>query len=414
MTKVLKFGGASIQDVDSIKNVVAIIHSFKNQKLVVVFSAIANVTNMLEKVVDEFVKQNSNPLFTLNKIKEFHHNILIDLFEKEHTIFDTVNNLFLEIEWVLEEENNNEYSYNYDQIVSVGELLSTNILSAYLNLNDFSNNLLDARDVFKTDNQFQSANINWILTKKCAREKITDFPVVTQGFIGCTSENFTTTLGREGSDFTAAVLANVLNAEKVIIWKDVDGVLNADPRYFSDTKLIRQLSFTDAIELAYYGAKVIHPKTIQPLKEKKIPLHVRSFKDINKPGTIINSEINNNKNTSYIVKENQVLISISDLELSFIIEEHLSYIFMLLSKFNITINLMQNSAVSFSICVDNHNYKIPLLIEEISKKFSVYYNMDLNLYTIRYYDDESISKVISDKKIFLEQKSRNTVQFITF
>ena len=414
MTKVLKFGGASIQNVDSIKNVVSIIQSFKNQKLVVVFSAIANVTNMLEKVVDEFVKQNSNPLFTLNKIKEFHHNILIDLFEKEHTIFDTVNNLFLEIEWVLEEENNNEYSYNYDQIVSVGELLSTNILSAYLNLNDFSNNLLDARDIFKTDNQYQSANINWILTKKCAREKITDFPVVTQGFIGCTSENFTTTLGREGSDFTAAVLANVLNAEKVIIWKDVDGVLNADPRYFSDTKLIRQLSFTDAIELAYYGAKVIHPKTIQPLKEKKIPLHVRSFKDINKPGTIINSEINNNKNTSYIVKENQVLISISDLELSFIIEEHLSYIFMLLSKFNITINLMQNSAVSFSICVDNHNYKIPLLIEEISKKFSVYYNMDLNLYTIRYYDDESISKVISDKKIFLEQKSRNTVQFITF
>jgi len=413
MTKVLKFGGASIQDVDSIKNVVSIIQSFKNQKLVVVFSAVANVTNMLEKVVDEFVKQDSNPLVTLNQIKEFHNNILIDLFEKEHIIFDTVNNLFLEIEWVLEEEYNNEYSYNYDQIVSVGELLSTNILSAYLNLNDFRNNLLDARDIFKTDNQYQSANINWELTKKCIREKIECFPVVTQGFIGCTSENFTTTLGREGSDFTAAVLANVLNAEQVIIWKDVEGVLNADPRFFSETKLIKQLSFTDAIELAYYGAKVIHPKTIQPLKEKKIPLHVRSFKDVNKSGTIINSEINNKKKPSYIVKENQVLISISDLDLSFIIEEHLSYIFMLLSKFNITINLMQNSAVSFSICVDNHSYKIPLLIEEISKNFSVYYNMDLNLYTIRYYDDESISKAISDKKIFLEQKSRNTVQFIT-
>jgi aspartate kinase len=176
MTKVLKFGGASIQDVDSIKNVVSIIQSFKNQKLVVVFSAIANVTNMLEKVVDEFVKQDSNPLVTLNQIKEFHNNILIDLFEKEHIIFDTVNNLFLEIEWVLEEEYNNEYSYNYDQIVSVGELLSTNILSAYLKLNDFSNNLLDARDIFKTDNQYQSANINWELTDKCIREKIEDFP----------------------------------------------------------------------------------------------------------------------------------------------------------------------------------------------------------------------------------------------
>ena len=177
--------------------------------------------------------------------------------------------------------------------------------------------------------------------------------------------------------------------------------------------MIKQLSFTDAIELAYYGAKVIHPKTIQPLKEKKIPLHVRSFKDVNKSGTVINSKSCKNRKPSYIVKENQVLISISDVDLSFIIEEHLSYIFMLLSKFNITINLMQNSAVSFSICVDNHSYKIPLLIEEISKKFSVYYNMDLSLYTIRYYDDESISKVISNKKIFLEQKSRNTVQFIT-
>ena len=413
MTKVLKFGGASIQDVDSIKNVVSIIQSFENQKIVVVFSAIANVTNLLEKVVDEFVEKDSNPLVTLNQIKEFHNNILIDLFEKEHIIFDTVNNLFLEIEWVLEEEYNNEYSYNYDQIVSVGELLSTNILSAYLKLNDFSNNLLDARDIFKTDNQYQSANIDWELTDKCIREKLEDFPIITQGFIGCTSENFTTTLGREGSDFTAAVLANVLNAEQVIIWKDVEGVLNADPRFFSDTKLIKQLSFTDAIELAYYGAKVIHPKTIQPLKEKKIPLYVRSFKNVNKPGTIINGESCHNKNPSYIVKENQVLISISDLDLSFIIEEHLSYIFMLLSKFNITINLMQNSAVSFSICVDNNNYKIPLLIEEISKKFSVYYNTDLNLYTIRYYDDESISKVINDKKIFLEQKSRNTVQFIT-
>ena len=280
MTKVLKFGGASIKDVDSIKNVVSIIQSFKNQKLVIVFSAIANVTNMLEKVVDEFVKQDSNPLVSLNQIKELHHNILIDLFEKEHIIFDTVNNLFLEIEWVLEEEYNNEYSYNYDQIVSVGELLSTNILSSYLELNDFNNNLLDARDVFKTDNQYQSAKINWELTDKCIKEKIKDFPVVTQGFIGCTSENFTTTLGREGSDFTAAVLANVLNAECVIIWKDVEGVLNADPRFFSETELIKQLSFTDAIELAYYGAKVIHPKTIQPLKEKKIPLHVRSFKDV--------------------------------------------------------------------------------------------------------------------------------------
>jgi aspartate kinase len=413
MVKVLKFGGASIKDVDSIKNVVSIIQSFKNQKLVIVFSAIANVTNMLEKVVDEYVKKDSDPFFTLNKIKEFHHNILINLFEKEHIIFDTINNLFLEVEWVLEEEYNNEYSYNYDQIVSIGELLSTNILSAYLNLNNFSNNLIDARDFIKTNNQYQSAKINWLLTEKYVREKVIDFPVITQGFIGCTSENFTTTLGREGSDFTAAVLANILDAENVIIWKDVDGVLNADPRYFSDTKLIKQLSFTDAIELAYYGAKVIHPKTIQPLKEKKIPLYVKSFKKINKSGTVINSESCKNRKPSYIVKENQVLISISDVDLSFIIEEHLSYIFMLLSKFNITINLMQNSAVSFSICVDNHNYKIPLLIEEISKKFSVYYNTDLNLYTIRYYDDESISKVINDKKIFLEQKSRNTVQFIT-
>ena len=412
MIQVLKFGGVSIKDVESINHVMKILSTYGNDNIVVVFSALGKVTNMLEDLVDLYV--NRSPLVTdkLEEIKKEHYNIINEFFLKDNEIYDVIDNLFLEIEWVLEEEANIDFSYDYDQIVSIGELLSSNIMSSLLKLNNFENSLIDARDIIKTDNQHQNAKINWNLTETSIKEKIVKFPVVTQGFIGCTSENFTTTLGREGSDFTAAILAYVLDACKLTIWKDVSGVLNADPRFFNKTMLLDNISFTEAIELAFYGAKVIHPKTIQPLQKKRIPLQVRSFIDMENKGTLINDTEQSNNVPSYIVKENQVLISISDNDLSFIIEQHLSWIFSLLSKYNIRLNLMQNSAVSFSICIDNNKHKVSKLINELSKRFSVYYNECLTLYTIRHYTDSSIEFITRDKEILLEQKSRNTVQFV--
>lgn len=412
MIEILKFGGASIKNTDSIKSVVKILKTYDNENIVIVFSAIANVTNLLEELVELYTEKSSKVSSKINEIKKLHFDILKDLFNKNHQVYNTVNNLFIEIDWALEEEPNLEFSYDYDQIVSVGELLSSNIMSAYLKECGFSNIFLDIRDVLKTDNSHQNANIDWQLTEKCANDNISSFPSVTQGFIGCTSENFTTTLGREGSDFSAAILASVLNANKVVIWKDVDGVLNADPRYFNETQVIPRLSFTEAVELAFYGAKVIHPKTIQPLQNKMIPLHVRSFINTNKVGTVIDNSENINNLASFIVKKNQILLSISDKNLSFIVEEHLGYIFSLFSKNNIVVNLMQNSAVSLSLCVDNNRYNLSRSIDELSKKFDVLYNNDLMLYTIRNYNEQVISSFVKDKNILLEQKSRNTIQFI--
>ena len=412
MIKVLKFGGVSIKDAESISNVITILNTYRNDNVVVVFSALGKVTNMLEELVDLYVNRSLLVTDKLEEIKQKHYNIINNFFLKDNEIYDVVDNLFLEIEWVLEEESNIDFSYDYDQIVSIGELLSSNIMSSLLKLNNFDNSLIDARDIIKTDNQHQNAKINWNLTETSIKEKVVKFPVVTQGFIGCTSENFTTTLGREGSDFTAAILAYVLDACKLIIWKDVNGVLNADPRFFNKTMLLDNISFTEAIELAFYGAKVIHPKTIQPLQKKGIPLQVRSFIDIENKGTLINDTEQSNNVPSYIVKENQVLISISDNDLSFIVEKHLSWIFSLLSKHNIRLNLMQNSAVSFSICIDNNKHKVPKFINELSKRFSIYYNECLTLYTIRHYTDSSIEFITKDKEILLEQKSRNTVQFV--
>jgi len=412
MIKVLKFGGVSIKDAESISNVITILNTYRNDNVVVVFSALGKVTNMLEELVDLYVNRSLLVTDKLEEIKQKHYNIINNFFLKDNEIYDVVDNLFIEIEWVLEEESNIDFSYDYDQIVSIGELLSSNIMSSLLKLNNFDNSLIDARDIIKTDNQHQNAKINWNLTETSIKEKVVKFPVVTQGFIGCTSENFTTTLGREGSDFTAAILAYVLDACKLIIWKDVNGVLNADPRFFNKTMLLDNISFTEAIELAFYGAKVIHPKTIQPLQKKGIPLQVRSFIDIENKGTLINDTEQSNNVPSYIVKENQVLISISDNDLSFIVEKHLSWIFSLLSKYNIRLNLMQNSAVSFSICIDNNKHKVPKFINELSKRFSIYYNECLTLYTIRHYTDSSIEFITKDKEILLEQKSRNTVQFV--
>ena len=414
MIKVFKFGGASIMDVQNIKNVGNILQEYSGQKLVIVFSAMGKVTNMLEDVVDSYVQKSSNTNVALQKVKDFHSTILSDIFKESHPIFDIVNNLFVEIEWVLEDEPNQDYAYDYDQIVSVGEFLSTQIMSAYLQQVGFENTWLDVRDLIRTDNTHRDAKVDWKITFDSINRNIKTKHSITQGFLGCTSENFTSTLGREGSDFSAAILAFCLEASEVVIWKDVPGMMNADPKYFPDAKLLSQVSFDEAIELAFYGAKVIHPKTIQPLKQKNIPLRIKSFINPEADGSIIKSKLDKMSDiSSFIVKENQILISISDVNLSFIVGNHMNQIFSLLAKNNVEVNLMQNSAVSFSICVDNDQHKIPQLIKDFQQFYEVLFNADLRLFTIRHYTDNSFDSFLHDKDVILEQKSRNTIQLIS-
>lgn len=415
MKTVFKFGGASIKDILEIKNVVNILKKEDQSSLIIVFSAMGKVTNMLEEIVSLYTKGDiEESLKRLDFIKKDHYRLLKELFSEEHEIYNTINNLFVQIEWILSSEYMYNYDYTYDQIVCTGELLSTHIMSDYLNSIGYSNIFLDARDLIRTNNDYRFAKIDWDQTDLSIRKHIQNNKrYITQGFIGGTSENFTTTLGREGSDFTAAILGYVLDVEEVVVWKDVPGIMNADPDFFDSSKQLKSIPFEEAIELAFYGAKVIHPKTIQPLQAKKIPLRVKSFIEPNRKGTII-SEVSkiNPFLPFYIVKDNQILISISDPLLSFVVEEHLSTIFSIFSEYNIRVNMMQNSAVSFSICVDNDQTKTPLIIDKLKKDFKVKYNTGLILHTIRHYNNDAVKKVAEGKTILLEQKTRNTIHLV--
>ncbi len=420
MTKIFKFGGASVKDANAVKNVGSIIQT-NNDNLLVVISAMGKTTNGLEKVVEAYINHDKKCFEYLEEVKAFHFNILNDLFEnKQHTIFTDIHNTFIEIEWEIEDEPVREYDYVYDQIVSIGELLSTKIVSAYLNEVNIKNNWIDIRDIIQTDNTYRSASIDWTLTEELTKKNILPLfaeekqsVIITQGFIGSSSELFTTTLGREGSDFTAGILAYCLNAESVSIWKDVPGMLNADPKWFDDTKKLDNISYHEAVELAYYGASVIHPKTIKPLHNKNIPLYIKSFVAPNEKGTIINENtVKDSAIPSFIFKMNQVLISISAKDYSFIVEDNLSEIFGVFANLGVKINLMQNSAISFSVCVDFDVQKTMPLIEELRKEYKVLYNENLELVTIRHYDQQTINRVTFDKKIIVEQKSRNTARFV--
>jgi aspartate kinase len=418
--KVFKFGGASVKDAHAVKNVGDIIQ-LHNDDLLVVISAMGKTTNGLEKVVDTYLHQDKKCFDYLEEVKAFHFSILNDLFEdKKHTIFTDIHNTFIEIEWEIEDKPTREYDYIYDQIVSVGELLSTKIVSAYLNEVAITNKWVDIRDIVQTDNSYRCAKIDWKLTEELTQKIILpqfsteeQTIIITQGFIGSSSELFTTTLGREGSDFSAGILAYCLNAENVSIWKDVPGMLNADPKWFDDTKKLDNISYHEAVELAYYGASVIHPKTIKPLHNKNIPLYIKSFVSPKSEGTIINENtMKDDAIPSFIFKMNQVLISISAKDYSFIIEDNLSQIFGVFADLGITINLMQNSAISFSVCVDSDPQKTMQLIEALKKDYKVLYNEKLELVTIRHYDQQTIDRVTLDKKIIVEQKSRNTARFV--
>ena len=411
--KVFKYGGASVKDAEGIKNLAEILTKYKEDNPLVVISAMGKTTNALEEVARAYYL-NQDALGKLNYVKQFHFHILTELFDSCHSIYDTISNLFLEIEWAIEDTSRPNYSFEYDQIVSFGELLSTSIVSAYLKVIGVDNDLLDARDVVKTDNNHQEARIDWNLTSKLIKEKVNkDKLTITQGFIGCTSENFTTTLGREGSDYSAAVFATVLEAKKLVIWKDVPGVLHADPRYFENPKKIEKLSFQEAIELAFYGATVIHPKTLQPLKRNGIPLEVRSFVNFDEKGTWISDDSEIKPTTSfYILKKNQILLSISVSDLDFIVENHLSSAFLILAKYNAKVNLVQNSAVSCSFALDIDDLQINSLVHELSKHFIVSLDSGLDLLTLRHYKNEEIEQLLLGKNVLLTQKNRSTIQVL--
>ncbi len=419
--KVFKFGGASVKDAEAVKNVATILNRYPGENIVVVVSAMGKVTNALERLTDAFFFQQEkktgetkNATQILDEVKKYHFDIIEQLFpDKNHPVYNEINNSFVELDWAIEEKPAHSYDHEYDQIVSMGEIISTKIVSAYLNLAGVKSKWLDVRDFIQTDNTYREGKVDWDLTQNLSLTLSKGEGIlVTQGFIGGTSENFTTTLGREGSDYTAAIIAFATNAESVTIWKDVPGVLNADPKWFGETKKIDQLSYQDAIELAYYGATVIHPKTIKPLQNKKIPLLVKSFLHPEETGTIINEDQSPLPIPCFIFKVNQVLLSISPKDFSFIVEENFSAIYKLFAEKQVKINMMQNSAISFSVCIDNDVHKLPDLIKTLQKDYRVLYNENLELITIRYYDQATIDRVTINKKVLLEVKSRYTVQLV--
>ncbi|SDM60708.1 aspartate kinase [Pedobacter antarcticus] len=415
--EVYKFGGASVFNAAAIKNMAGIIRATAPEKLLVVVSAIGKTTNKLEELAYAYINGEERATTILEEVKTAHFQIIEELFDNPtQPVINEIANTFVEIEWLLEEEANDSAEYIYDQIVSVGELLSTRIVAAYLQQDGVKAVWVDARNYIKTDNSYREGIVDWEETKSGIVQHLAPLlqtsVVVTQGFIGGTSENFTTTLGREGSDYSAAIFCSCLDARALTIWKDVPGVLNADPKWFDQTQMIPQLSYHDAIELTYYGATVIHPKTIKPLQNKNIPLYVRSFIEPEGAGTVIDQQTSPLPVPSFIFKVDQVLISILPKDFSFIIEENLSHIFNLFHQHKVKVNTMLNSALSFSVSVDQDKDKISQLIQALSADYKVKYNEGLELVTIRYYNQDTINRVSTNKNILLEVKSRNTCQMV--
>jgi aspartate kinase len=414
--KVFKFGGASVKDADSVKNIAVKLKKY-TEDLVVVISAMGKTTNALEKVLDNWLLGDKNTACTeLASSRDYHFKIAEALLpDKNHPLFSELNNIFSGIERKIKSNPVAAYNQEYDQMVSLGELLSTIILSNYLTAVGMVNQWTDARQFLKTDGTFREGRVDWNISDKLIKQHF-DFRkthlYITQGFIASTINNLTTTLGREGSDYTAAILAYVLSAESVIVWKDVPGVLNADPKWFDDTIRLEKISYLDAIELAYYGTSVIHPKTIQPLKNKDIPLYVKSFLHPEDPGTIISTRDYDKLIPSFIFKMDQVLVHIHPVDFSFIAEENLEKIFRCFAGYALRINLMQNSAVSFDVCVNNDLSRIPLVLKDLEKDFRVTSTPGLELITIRYYDDNTIRRVLVNKDLILTQKTKNTIQMV--
>lgn len=417
--KIYKFGGASVKDANAVRNLKNILENENRDEIMLVISAMGKTTNAIEKALADFRNNNGHlEISALSEIIEYHENIMNDLFEDNtnHPVFETITNLFLDLYLNLQ-ETGYDYDYQYDNTVSFGEMLSTTLISAYLNECGIKNKLIDAREYIITDHNFRSANPDW---DECRLriDKLNDSHdgsmYITQGFIASsTSPKTATTLGREGSDFTAAIFANCLDADEVTIWKDVDGLRNADPKRFPDTKKIEHLSYFEAIELAFYGASIIHPKTLKPLQNKNIPLKVRSFLNTRLQPSIIDGTNDFIEYIpSFIVKENQTLMSITTRDYSFMNEHNRALIFNIMDELNIHANMTQISALVLSICFDENEKKRLQLTEALSQTFKIKYNNGLQLFTIRHYQEGIEHDFIKDKIIFVEQKSRSTYQIV--
>ncbi|WP_420401796.1 aspartate kinase [Flagellimonas sp.] len=412
--RVFKFGGASVKDAEAVKNVVKVLKEVGHEDTLVVISAMGKTTNAMEKVVAAYFNNKSQVSSSIQEVWEYHETILSELFEnKNHPVYGKVKTLFEEVKGFLAWNKSPKNAFVYDQVVGYGELVSTTIISEYLNEVGLPNIWQDVRNLIKTDNSYRDAKVNWERTQEQVSKLDTSKLYITQGFLGSDDNNFTTTLGREGSDYTGAILAYCLNADSVTIWKDVPGVLNADPRNFDETQLLDEISYREAIELAFYGASVIHPKTLQPLQRKEIPLHVKSFVNPTNDGTTVGKGVGiSPKVPCFIVKKNQVLIKLSSLDFSFIVENNISEIFKLLHDHRMKVDLIQNSAISFSVCLDNKFNGLQPMLDELKRKFKVVCHEDVSLYTIRHFDDNAVKSLENGRSVLVEQRGKETVQLV--
>jgi aspartate kinase len=414
--KIFKFGGASIKDAEGVKNVLSVLEKVGYEDVLLVISAMGKTTNALEVVIKNYFDKSEALNASVQEVRKYHNQILLELFEDDkHPVFKAINSHFEDLDYFLSHNKSPNYNFVYDQVVSYGELVSTTIVSHFFNYSGLKNNWIDVRQFIKTDATYRDALVDWEQTQKLISKGVKKKALnITQGFLGSDENNFTTTLGREGSDYTAAIFAYCLNADSVTIWKDVPGVLNADPRYFENAILLNQISYREAIELAFYGATVIHPKTLQPLQRKEIPLFVKSFVNPLLSGTKVSKGADLEPHTScFIVKKNQLLISLSSIDFSFIMEENISEIFALFHHYKIKVSLIQNTAISFSVCIEDKFGHFPELKTILSKKFKVSYNENVSLYTIRHFTEKAAQMVEANKTVLVKQISRETLQVVT-
>ncbi|MDO4763414.1 MAG: aspartate kinase [Flavobacteriaceae bacterium] len=409
--KVFKFGGVSVKDADGVKNVAKVLENQGYKDCLIIVSAIGKTTNALEKVVKSYFDKGDYSA-DIEKVKQEHLNIAQGLFPKNHLIFEEIEHFFEDMNSFLRRNKSPNYNFVYDQIVTCGELISSKILSHYLSENQLNNEWIDARDFIKTDSSYREGIVNWELTEKNISQLDSSKTYITQGFIGTDENNFTVSLGREGSDYSAAIFAYCLNATDMTIWKDVPGVMTGDPRKFQNVQQICHISYEEAIEMAYYGASIIHPKTLQPLKQKHIPFFVKSFINPENSGTKIGVSEKNQQLESYILKENQNLMHIATRDFSFIAEDHMSYIFGLLAKHNIKVSLMQNSAISLALCLEDKFNKVDELVSELRNNFNTEICKNVSLFTVRNAQLENLEKIREGKTILLEQISKTTIQMV--
>lgn len=409
--KVFKFGGASVKDVAGVKNVVRVLENQGYEKCLVVVSAMGKTTNALEKVVELYFDKGDYHE-KINEIKQEHLEIAQGLFPENHSVFEEIDLFFEDMEAFLRRNKSPNYNYVYDQVVTSGEMISSKILSVYLLEQNIENQWLDARDFIKTDASYREGLVNWEETEQNIKQLDPHQFYITQGFMGSDEHNFTVSLGREGSDYSAAIFAYCLNAEGMTIWKDVPGVMTGDPRKFDNVQQLCRISYEEAIEMAYYGASVIHPKTLQPLKQKNIPFFVKSFLDPEKEGTKIGNSVDNQQVESYILKENQTLMRISTRDFSFIAEDHMSYIFGQLAKYSIKVSLMQNSAISLALCLEDKFGNIEELNKDLQSDFKTEIAKNVSLFTVRNANLGNLEKIYEGKQILLEQITKTTIQMV--